>query len=120
MVMRATPAGTGPSNSAGGAPGAGLHKLAAEFTRGAKLESEKAFTNTPGTKFANFGAFLQDLLQRAKQASAHDAAAWATFNGVYQEAARYDALRIPERASLLVRCARAVFATPGVGLLTRA
>jgi hypothetical protein len=87
-----------------------LQLLAAEFSRAAVKECSGGFANMPGSRFKNFAAYLQDLLQRAR---VHLSAESASQLDKFQLHAKvYDSLRTPLRAQLLVRSAPAPFATP--------
>ena len=81
---------------------ASLATLAEEFSRAAEYEDHTGFDNVMGQR-QRFSGFLHDLLSRAKQASARDQATYKAVAALAAEAQQYEALRVPERALLLVR-----------------
>ena len=81
---------------------ASLATLAEEFSRAAEYEDHTGFDNVMGQR-QRFSGFLHDLLSRAKQATARDQATYKAVAALAAEAQQYEALRVPERALLLVR-----------------
>jgi hypothetical protein len=76
----------------------------AQFARAAAWESRKGYSNTPGTLFPDFGAFLADVLERAACASeAGGADASALRAAAHDTAARYGRLLPPQRCTHVVR-----------------
>ena len=78
-----------------------LTALAEEFTRAAAYEEGLGFDNAQGQQ--RFSDFLYDLLCRAKKSSAGDQATYKAVAALATEAQQYHALRVPQRALLLVR-----------------